>query len=371
MDRKLASIQKIISVEPIENADAIECVTVLGWHCVAKKDEFKPDDLCVYCEVDSIMPHTNPEFKFLEERKYRIKTIKLRGQISQGICFPISILPPNVNILEGKDVTEILEITKYDPEKGKGNVGLFKRIKRRQRSFPTFIPKTDEVRIQSVPKVLVRKAEEVCAVTEKLDGASTTVWVKDGKFGVASRNLTVTETKGNVLLQSILTFIGEKLKIKKLLKYRNTWNGYGANNKYIATAKQLSLEEKLKNLDLNIALQGELVGPAIQDNRYNLKEYEIYWYNVYNIDTGKYLSSEAASDIVENLGLKYVPNLGKITLGEYCVDSLVKFSKGKSILNNKTQREGVVIRGSNGCTDEQLGRLSFKVINPEYLLKYE
>ena len=89
--RKLASIQIINNIEPIEDANKIEYASVLGWHCVVKKDEFKVGDKCVYVEIDSILPDNNPEFEFMKDRKYRVKTIKLRGKVSQGIIFPMPI----------------------------------------------------------------------------------------------------------------------------------------------------------------------------------------------------------------------------------------------------------------------------------------
>lgn len=106
MERKLASIQKILALNQIEGADAIECATVLGWKLVVKKGEFKVGDLAIYCEIDSVLPE-KPEFEFLKSCKYRIKTVRLRGQISQGICFPLSVLPSEVSLEEGLDVTEI------------------------------------------------------------------------------------------------------------------------------------------------------------------------------------------------------------------------------------------------------------------------
>src|ERR1700744_3519324 len=112
--RKLASIQMIRSLEPIEGADAIEKATVLGWQLVVKKGEFRVGDLCIYCEIDSVMPD-RPEFEFLRPRGMRIKTIRLRGQVSQGICLPVSILPAGTVLEENIDCTDILEITKYEP----------------------------------------------------------------------------------------------------------------------------------------------------------------------------------------------------------------------------------------------------------------
>ena len=136
MERALATIQRISKIEPIEGADAIECATILGWHLVVKKLEFGVGDLCVFCEVDSLLPE-KPEFEFLRKncfidredmRGFRIRTVKLRSQISQGICFPLSILDNadrGVEIhatgiksfvwKEGDDVTELLGIKKWEP----------------------------------------------------------------------------------------------------------------------------------------------------------------------------------------------------------------------------------------------------------------
>ena len=112
--RKLASIQKVLEVNPIPKADAIEVIKVLGWEIVVKKGEFQVGDNVVYIEIDSIVPD-KPEFEFLRDRKFRVRTIKLRGQVSQGICFPLNILPKG-NYKEGDDVTEVIGIKKYDPQ---------------------------------------------------------------------------------------------------------------------------------------------------------------------------------------------------------------------------------------------------------------
>ena len=112
--RKLASIQRIKALDPITGADAIERATVLGWQLVVKKGEFKVGELCVYCEVDCLMPD-DPKFEFLKPRGMRIKTVRLRGQISQGICFPMSILPEGFDIQEDADCTFVLGIIKYEP----------------------------------------------------------------------------------------------------------------------------------------------------------------------------------------------------------------------------------------------------------------
>ena len=131
--RKLASIQTIQALEPIPEADVIERAKVLGWWVVVKKGDFKVGDLVVYGEIDSLMPE-RPEFEFLRKSCYRnpfltsegevlqragfrIRTVQMRGQISQGICFPVealrTLLPSTLEV--GQDVTESLGIIKYDP----------------------------------------------------------------------------------------------------------------------------------------------------------------------------------------------------------------------------------------------------------------
>lgn len=161
--RKLASIQRIKSIEPIANADAIMKATVLGWQLVIKKGEFKPGDLCIYVEIDSILPD-RLEFEFLRNKNFRIRTIKLRGQVSQGICFPLHILPNNIQVDEGVDVTDVLNIVKYEPPVPVNMQGVMKG------PFPSFIPKTDETRVQVLQELLNTHRGSLCYITEKLDG---------------------------------------------------------------------------------------------------------------------------------------------------------------------------------------------------------
>ena len=150
MDRKLASVQKIIDISPIEGADRIEVATVLGWKCViAKKDNFNVGDLVVYFEIDSILPDL-PMFEFMKDRKYKVKTIKLRKQISQGLVMPLSILPDK-NWKEGDDVTSVLRVTKHDPqaeqEERENNIkkSQLERWLRKQKWYKKLFPKREAV----------------------------------------------------------------------------------------------------------------------------------------------------------------------------------------------------------------------------------
>ncbi len=192
--RKLASIQRIRALEPIAGADAIEKATVLGWQLVVKKGEFETGELCVYVEIDSVLPETE-QFEFLRSKNFRIKTMKLRGQVSQGICFPLSLLPEDAPVEEGADVTAWLGITKFEPLIPSSLSGLMKG------EFPSFIPKTDETRVQLSEALLIAYAGRPCYITEKLDGTSATYFVKDGVFRVCSRNMELHREERNIYWQ--------------------------------------------------------------------------------------------------------------------------------------------------------------------------
>jgi RNA ligase (TIGR02306 family) len=334
--RKLASIQKIKTLQPIEGADAIETATVLGWQLVVKKGEFNVGDLVVYCEIDCLMPDTD-FFLFLKPRGMRIRTIRLRGQISQGICFPTSILPGDFLIEEDADITDVLGITKYEPPLPACLSGMAEGL------FPSFIPKTDETRVQVLQGALDIYKGAKCYVAEKLDGSSTTYFVKDGVFRVCSRNLELKETE---------------------------------ENSFWKVARIFDLENKLLALNKNIALQGELIGEGIQNNKYKLKGQTVAFFNAFDIDAYEHFGYENLEMLLKSLSLPMVPVLSSDYALENDIASLVKLATIKSTLNKDTWAEGIVIRPILAKDEVTYtrnlsgGRVSFKAINPEFLLKY-
>lgn len=331
--RKLASIQKIKNIEPIEGADAIEKATILGWQLVIRKGEFTIGDLCVYCEIDSIMPD-KPEFEFVRARTNRIKTVRLRGQISQGICFPLNILPEGLEIEEDMDVTDIIGVVKYEPPIPANLAGTMKG------NFPSFMPKTDETRVQVLQKVLDQHEGLPCYVAEKLDGSSATFYINEGVFGVCSRNLELE---------------------------------YNEENSMWKFAKENNLEEKLRQLNRNICLQGEIIGEGIQKNKYKLRGQTIYFFNAFDINEYKYLPLAELRSMLESMNLKMVPVLEENYILETSIEKLIEKSKMKSILHKDTTAEGIVIRPMTELVEKFVlqGRLSFKVINPDFLIKYD
>jgi RNA ligase (TIGR02306 family) len=349
--RKLASVQTVNAAEPIPNADAIEKIRILGWWVVVKKGEFKPGDKVVYCEIDSLLPE-RAEFEFLRPSSYkpaitdgtgsvlqaagfRIKTIKLRGQVSQGICFPLSILPPGATADEDADVTELLAVRKWEPPQT-GTSG------RTRGSFPGFLPKTDETRVQVLEKVIERHRGTKFFVTEKLDGTSFTAFVRGGEFGVCSRNMLLDTTDETSAL--------------------------------IRLAKRLDLEAKLRALGAarghEVAVQGEVIGPGVQQNKYGLKQIALRVFNVFDVSGYRFFDHAHMLAAVAEMGLDAVPLLGTVVLN-HTIDELVALSEGLSVLNAKAQREGIVLRPLVEVEDDYLGRLSFKAINPKFLLKYD
>lgn len=335
-ERKLASIRTITDIRPIENADMIELASVGGWNVVvAKNVNHKIGDWVVYCEIDSFLP-IREEFEFLRKSSYkkmgdqegfRLRTAKLRGQISQGLILPFHILPFGDTFHEGQDVSDILGIIKYEPPIPAELAGKVKGV------FPSFIPKTDEERVQNIAveyTALCFNSNHKFYVTEKLDGSSATYYIKNGEFGVCSRNLELLETEDN-------TF----------------WK----------VARHLGLEEKMSSLGRNISFQGELIGEGIQGNPYKIKGQTVKFFNIFDIDTQSKVGVYEFVQIIEELGLETVPILYDFVLPE-SVEKMLDFAEGKSQLNSNTEREGLVVRSYDMS-------ISFKTISNKFLLKNE
>jgi len=335
IERKLASVVRIVDIQPIVGADAIEVVSVKGWRVVVKKNEFKVNDLAVYYEIDSFLP-VRPQFEFLRRSSFkrmgvvegfRLKTIKLRGQISQGLLTPI---PEGiVEAQEGDDLTQTLDIVKYEPPIPAQLAGQIKG------TFPGFIPKTDETRVQNFEgdTGFLPLGERVY-ITEKLDGTSFTCYFNNGVFGVCGRNWELSDTDDNSL-----------------------WR----------MAKMLELQAKLTAHGKNIALQGELIGAGINGNLYKLSDHKLYFFTGYDIDTGRRLYFDELKWLLFRLEVPMVPVLEQnkyVLPTKNLVDTMLQYADGKSVLNADVDREGVVVRGIDR-------EFSFKAISNAYLLQRE
>ena len=370
--RKLASIQQVNEIHPIEGKDRIEQAIVQGWQVIVRKGEYKVGDKTIFIEPDAVLPERE-EFEFLRAKKFRIKTMKMGGVLSQGICFPLYPLLPvkkdggSYDI--GEDVTELLGITKYEPYEDSDQdetsnrkprkklnpvVLLMYRIpglrwiaqkiwgnKPKRKSWPEFLSKTDEVRIQNMPHILKRK-DLSFMVHEKVDGQSGTFFLKKEKkrfpwsnqsfdFGVCSRNLRL--------------FTPD-------------------NSSYWTVAKKYNIEEVLKKLIGDhewVAIQGECVAPNVQGNKYHVTEPDLYCFNLI-YPCGKVNSIDAAVKVSEH-GLKWVPCVDPSYTLPDTVEDMLQYATSKSALYD-TLREGVVLRNYEH-------NISFKAVSPDFLIKWD
>ena len=332
--RKLASIQTILNIEPIKDADKIEVATVLGWHIVVKKEDgFKVGDKVVYIETDSVLPSDDERFSFLASCNYRIKTIKLRGQVSQGLVLPISVLPEG-NYEIGDDVSEILRITKYEApipaELGTSVCG----------GYSANVPKADETRVQTLQDIITRYKGVKFYRTEKVDGTSSAFTLENGEYNVLGHNWAY---------------------------------NFDENNVYWKMSIKYDLENVLRDIGRNLSFKGEIIGPGIQKNKYKLNdgEYRLYIFDIWDIDNQRYLDLDEVIEITNKYNLLMVPIIERDVELIDDIDTLVEMSKGMSVVNPSIKREGNVWRPMHEINDDKdMHRISFKVINPDFLLKF-
>ncbi len=342
--RKLASVQRAHTVAPIDGADFIEKAGILGWYCVVKKGEFNLGDMGVYFEIDSLLPERK-EFEFLRKSswnktlgKYRLKTAKLRGIISQGLFLPLKVFPElmEMELQEGDDLTEVLGVEKYEqpiPAVISGEV----------RSFSWPVAKTDEERVQSNLQYLEEIKGKPFVVTCKLDGTSASyLLLKDGKgdfdFHVCGRNYSYREDEINSFWQ-----VANRYRIKE-----NLINYYDKNG-------------------VLLALQGELCGPSIQSNPLGLKEADVFVFNVVDTEKNERFSWDDMVAICEELGLKTVPLIERGDAFSWDLETVIAKGEGKYRLHfpqskPAQEREGIVIRSLDQ-------KISFKSVSNRYLLK--
>lgn len=343
--RKLATIQIVDDVQDIDGADFIQLAKIKGWQCVIKKGDVKKGDKVLYCEIDSFIPIT-PEFEFLRKSSYkkladgkegfRIKSIRLKKQLSQGLAMPLSLFPQLSSEMEvDMDVSELLEISKYEPPIPAHLSGIVKG------NFPGWIQKTDQLRIQGLPEYFEMYKETEFEESEKLDGSSCTFFKSNDQFGVCSRNLELSDSETNT-----------------------QWR----------LAKELNIKENLDKVGKNVALQGELIGEGINKNLYKIRGQEFRVFDIFDIDAKRLLTpSERVAFIstLENPKIQHVPILNhRLKIFDICgtMEWILEYAKGKSKLNPEVEREGVVFK-SHSLHGGNV--VSFKVVNNDYLLKYE
>lgn len=340
MERKLASIQRVLALEPIPGADLIELARINGWQCVVKKGEFNPGDLGVFLEIDAIPPDTDlfrflwkpkdqpPDQPFDRPLSFRIKSRRIRNTLSQGLLLPLSVftLPAGA---EGDDVTGALGVEKYEPPPPR-NMGDYRA------PFPPGVPKTDELRVQSFPGVIDELRGHPYVITIKYDGTSGTYYIdpRDGAFHACARNFSILE----------------------------------GDNYYWRAARRYNIEAVLRK-NPQYAIQGEVCGPGLQKNRLNLRATDLFVFNVIDKNTGHQLPHDAMREFVKANGLTPVEIIEEGESFAHTLESLLALADGM-YPGTKNEREGIVIRSRTFMRSTILGgRMSFKAISNRFLLK--
>lgn len=365
--RKLATIRKITNIVPIENCDNIALAIVDGWTVIIKKSEFSIGDSCVFFEIDSFLP-LEPRYEFLKKTTkfdgkegYRIKTMKMKGVLSQGLALPLTMFPEVFT--NDDDVTNRLNIIKFDLEQFYGANTAGPR-ERKYGSFPTFIPKTDQPRIQNMTHMFLTHKYTTFEETLKLDGSSMTCYKIPNK---------------PTLFQRVLSFFGKQLPIYKFgVCSRNVdlkpsdnkvqvFDNFGKKSVYAqsdfwATAIKMDIENKLP---IGYAIQGELIGPSIQANHEKVSSLDYFVFDVYDINKKQYLTPEARREFCKQNNIQHVPVTNpNATPLQMSLEELLAHVDTES-MNPGTVSEGRVYKSNSYPT------MSFKVINNKYLIKHE
>ena len=342
--RKLASVQRVWDIQPIENADRLELAKVLGWQCVVNKDQFKPMDLAVYFEIDSFLP-VRPEFEFLRASSYKntdimgegfkLKTMKFRGELSQGLLLPLSTFPEIENPVLGQDVTEILGVKKWEIEERVTTGGTVIG------PLPYDVPHTDETRVQNFPEFADAFKDLPYYITTKMDGSSHSLSIDENGFHVTGHNYEYKDDGSS----AFYNLVNEREYQPVMEQYFDT-NG-------------------LKLL----TIQGEFCAPGIQRNRLKLVKPEWYVFTV-RIN-GKRVGLEQTQEVCRELGMNMVPveEIGTNLPSKYPTIQAI-LDRADGTYPNGGPKEGIVIRTVEPVFCEQIsGPLSMKAVSNKYLLK--
>lgn len=390
--RKLASIRKVHQIDPIQGADRIVLAHIDGWQCIVQKTAFNVGDLGVYFEIDSFLNGADADFAAFEQRfsnwknirGLRVKTMKMKGVISQGLLMPISELSKlkGLSLKEGDDVTELLGIEKWESAEEMTNNGSSSN--RSSKPFPPFIPKTDQERAQNLVGQLMKRRDDdtTYEVTVKLDGSSMTVWVVQptSKYFEAAKQLVEPKQQAGSWLERAIQFTkrilfgprkAPKLPIRGVAS-RNISLMESGGGDFWKVAIEQNIHEKLISFGKSIAVQGELIAPNIQSNYEQVTKPGFYVYDVFLIDQQRYMSPSERRDFIQDIDLQHVPIVGeRIKLSDIStstnntefISDLLKFAEGPS-LNPLVKREGLVYK-------ENISDYSFKTISNWYLLYKE
>ena len=373
--RQLASFRVLGGVIPHPNADNLEIALVDGWKCIVKKGDFKEGDRVIYFEIDSLLPIT-PQFEFLRKYAYvnkswmpkelgvsegfRIKTIKLRGEVSQGLVVPV---PKDLElVVDSYDLTEHFKVLKYEVPLSKEFASHF--APGSGGKFPSFFPKTGETRIQNKFSAVQENKNRMFEVTRKYHGMSISFYAK------LADDLTFFE-RTKLTLANWFGFSMKPIYRYGVCSHNVELKLNCIGNTFVDFANNSGIMQMLANyVESNpglpeIALQGEICGPGIQDNHHGLDEITVYVFNIFDIKENRYLLPEERSELFEKIVtdkdslIKEALVEFYTTVGDRTVDEIIAL--GEFTLPSGKPNEGFVWKAMT-CD------FSFKAISNQFLL---
>jgi len=402
-ERELAYVVIIDEIREIPGYDRVEHARTGGWWCIVPKGQFHVGDAAIYFEIDSKVPSTNSAFAFLEKRNYKIKTQKMCKVLSQGLIMhaedfgwkigerdvgrdTVPYIVDNENKIhcvydDTRFLTKILGVTYADEEDNKRKANsadkykkmaqrrpaifrkpfvrwlmkctwgkklmflFFGKKKDKKNSWPEWVTKTDEERIQNMPWILEDKGEWV--VTEKIDGSSTTFTMKRGKhnkyeFYVCSRNVCFDSVDKPCYYDTNIYW-----------EMAQKYDMYNMLSAFLMERPEIEW----------VTIQGETFGAGVQKRDYSLEGHDFRAFNLITSDKGRWGTLEMKELLEKHYHIPCVPVvLPSFKFEGFDVDKLLTFAEGNSMIDNKP-REGLVLRSMDG-------QRSFKAVSNSFLLKY-
>lgn len=354
------SIEKVKNVQAHSNADRLDIATLKGidFSFVVAKDTLKSGDLVVYFPIDSLLPmwivetmglvgklsHGKVPTDNTERLQNRVKTVKLRGEISQGVMArPSDLYIPDKLIFEGSDLTDYLEVEKYEAPVIVSSAGNLVRL-------PEGVAVYDIEGFERHPDVFELLLNQRVFITEKVEGSNFAVYYDGKKPIVCQRNYAIEPIEG---------------------KFHDWWKVYYRNFAPVIDDIFHFYDYDYKSRGETIkwiVVRGEMVGPGIQGNYYKTFDHTVL---VFDIEiNGKPLDYDDFMNLCAALLIKIVPFLGVGTLREMLDGKTIKeFSNGRSLLLNDALREGIVVKPVVEQVHPEIGRLFLKQRSPEYLAK--
>lgn len=361
MSKLQVQVLNVSEVKPHPNADRLELATVLGWQCVVGKESMKAGDLVVYFPIDSVLPESLVDHLFKDTKvkpiNGRVRTVKIRGAISQGLAIPVWQLSALKDWKPGEDVTEKLGVKKYEPPVSQSPQAFLRQVSPKEEN-PYFYRYTDIDHLKKFPKMLEGKR---VIITEKIHGTNFRAgWVPRGHLKWWQKIL----LKLGILDDQEFVWGSHNVQLQGKKRGSDYYSREGEDI-YTRMVFDLDLPKKLPR---GTVIYGEIYGDRVQTN---------YTYGCPNgvrglvlfdarVD-GKFVDWVMVERISELIGVSAAPLL---YVGDFSMEECEYHAEGPSTDGTQPHREGIVVRPLQEESGYN-GRQIYKLLNPDYLMLKE